>query len=934
MAGSVIRNYTIEVDKINKKSVFSIYPYPVEVLTPNGWENIQEEFEELQAKNLDDNYTLTPDEEQLYQEYKQLADSFYENKIASTIILDTVDPTGIDIVGRDRVQHVLDAETREQIPFGREFAYVHGASKLSGTIILPYDDYSDVYVVSDVDEDGIAELTYVKTKEETDGVRPYYEKVEGQTYIYVDHFSGGGGTQADPYIVSTEQDLNDVRKKPNAWYLQDRDIVMGSFQSGEGFTPIKSFTGIYDGGGFYIKSLYINSSTSETGLFGVCGWGGLIRNLRLIHPNISSSKSNVAALIGTAYNAKIYNCNVVGGEIIGGGNVGAIVGYGSSDLRQAGYLNTNTEIYYCYNYKCVIRTTGNNAGGIAGNLTNGYNGYIGITNVYSTGLVEDITVAKERTGIGGLIGFNSGSSFTNGFWDMEKSTCTYSALGKGLSTSEMKDMSSFLNWSFDIYWYMSEDYNEGYPEHRQFIRYSQGLGEEANPFIITTEFDLNQMRWFRQGYYFRFEDDIKMTEHQTGNGFMPIGFDLVGKEQYVKAYINGNNRSIANLFIYRPANTHVGLFGVISGGLIENLDIIDPNLTGKQYVSPFGYVSNAKLSNCHTDTFASSMIKGTFVGGLVGQVHGGAIIEDCSSNVNISTTNYGGGFVSSLGGNPIIRRCYASGKGENTGGYIAGFFGNIEDSSTCLVEDCFTNTELNGTSVGLFGGYVGRYSQGAIVRRSIAYGKGYYSEGFSGFLASKSTYESPASWTQNFWDRTLNSNAATSFGAAGITTAELKFLGTYNNSSGWDFTSLWLLEQKYNNGYPVLRKLLPVDTPILGFRNEFGKYYTDNAGERLRYLEFGTLVASQTSSPKPVWVQNNADFPVNQLKAWVDSATVAKGMEIDLSMSDTPFLPAQELAFNGILARGGAEKFYVRIKSDITVKTGGTFDLRAKASPM
>ncbi|MFC7561293.1 hypothetical protein ACFQY3_23710 [Paenibacillus farraposensis] len=50
MAGSVIRNYTIEVDKINKKSIFSIYPYPVEILTPNGWESIQEEFEELQEK--------------------------------------------------------------------------------------------------------------------------------------------------------------------------------------------------------------------------------------------------------------------------------------------------------------------------------------------------------------------------------------------------------------------------------------------------------------------------------------------------------------------------------------------------------------------------------------------------------------------------------------------------------------------------------------------------------------------------------------------------------------------------------------------------------------------------------------------------------------------------------------------------------------------
>ncbi|MBE0336980.1 filamentous hemagglutinin [Paenibacillus sp. 23TSA30-6] len=927
MAGSVIRNYTIEVDKINKKSVFSIYPYPVEALTPNGWESIKEEFEELQEKKLDVNDTLTSDEEQMYQEYKQLADSFYENKIASTIILDTVDPTGIDIVGRDRVKHVLDAETREQIPFGREFAYVHGASNLSGTIILPYDDYSDVYVISDADEDGVAELTYVKTKEETDGVRPYYEKIEGQTYIYVDHFSGGGGTQADPYIVSTEQDLDDVRKKPGAWYMQDRDIVMGSLQSGEGFTPIGNssaslvFTGVYDGNGYSIKSLYMNQDRNYVGLFGYTRLA-TIRNVRLIDPSITNKKGYTGALIGCAYNTLIYNCNVISGVVEGqNGYVGGLIGYFYQDN---GSYSGSSIINYSYNYKCNVRSAGNIAGGFIGDVTR-LSGGLSIAYCYSTGTVEDITLARERSNIGGFIGSsNIAAAITNCYWDIETSGVQTSAAGVGKSTSELKTASTFVNWDFAIYWYMSQDYNGGYPEHRQFIRYQSGIGTKEDPFIILTEFDLSQMRWFRNESYFKFEDDIKMTEFQAEDGFYPIGFNLVGKESYFKGYVDGGGRCVANLFIYRPNDSFVSLFGYMMGGWIKNLDIIDCNVTGNSYtVALAGQVSKSTISNCHVDTFSYCKVTstGSHGAGLVGQVTTDGIVEDCSVNVTVVGVNYTGVFAGYVTGNGIIRRCYASGKGESTGDYLGGFLGYGISSS--IVEDCCTVAELNGKTVGGFGGNTATLT----IRRCLALGKAFASSVWSGFI-----YTGSGVFSDNYFDKELYKNVS-STGGSGLTTREMKFRGTYSNTA-WNFDDIWIMDPKYNDGYPALRKLLPLDLPLLGFRNEFGKYYTDNAGERLRYLEFGTLIASQTSSPKPVWLQNNADFPVNQLKTWVDSATVAKGMEIDLSMSDTPFLPAQELAFNGTLARGSAEKLYVRIKSDIAVKTGGTFDLRAKASPM
>ncbi|QNR70411.1 filamentous hemagglutinin (plasmid) [Paenibacillus peoriae] len=933
MGSSVIRNYRITQNKRKKQTTFELYPHPVEVLTPAGWQDIESELQDILKKSQTPGYELTEDEKNLHTEYMELLGMYGENKIASSIVLDTLDIDNIEIVGRDRVKHVLDAETREEIPFVREFAYVYGAANTSGIIILPYDNYDQVYTVSDADEDGVGELSYVKSKEETNAVRPYYEKVDGKTYIYVNHFSGGGGTQTDPYIVSTEQDLFNVRNAKNAWYLQTADITMGSYQSGAGWTPIMDFAGRYDGGGFSIKSLYINSTSDNVGLFGSIA-GGMVHNLRLVNPNVVSTGTNVGSFVGYGYNVRLLNCNVIGGTVQGNGSVGGIVGLAYGDNRYNTPIGSYVYLSYCYNYKCNVRSSGDMAGGLVGRHVNVAYGTLFMESCYSTGKVEDITIAKDRSLISGDVGTSNTLTMTNCFWDIEKSGRS-SGAGTGLSTAEMKKKSSYVNFDFQNYWHIDQNYNEGYPEHRHFIRYANGDGSKANPFLIYTEFDLVQMRWWRHGFNFRFEDDIKMISYQSGNGFNPLGFPLTGKYDNWKSNVDGNGRSISNMFIYRVADIHVSLFGTVEGATIKNLDIIDPNVTGSQYVSPLGTLTtDAKVMNCHSNTFNASSIKGTYTGGLIGSVGANSVTEDSSANVSTSTSNYGGGFVGAVSGAAITRRCYSAGKAENTGGYLGGFFGTIAQSSTCLIEDCFSITEVNGTYVGLFGGYCGGYTNGSMVRRCLAYGKGYASVALVGFLRDRDSSYPPDKWNENYWDKTINPTAAVSLYSVAKTTTEMKAQSVFDSAKGWDWTSVWIISDKYNNGYPVLRKLVPLDLPILGFRNEFGKYYTDNAGEPIRHLEFGTMIASQTSVPRPVWLQNNADFNVNNMRVYVDRSTVAKGMKVELSIAETPFIPLDDLTFSGTYAKGAAAKFYVRLGSDISVKTGGTFDLRAKASPV
>lgn len=942
MDNSVIRNYTITVDKNKKKSTFKLYPYPVEVLTPAGWRNIEEEYLELLKKEKDHAHSLDVEEEKLLREYKELVHHFYEGDLAETIILDTDDPSGIEIVSRKNVPHVRKAEHETNFPHLREFAYVKGAQDISGVIILPYDDYSDVYLVSDSDEDGNAEITTVKTKEETDGVRPYYEKEEGKTLIYVNHFSGGGGTQADPYIVSNEDDLNNVRKSLNAWYVQDRDITMGKYQTGEGFTPIGTisspFTGVYDGNGYQIKSLYMNTNTVYVGLFGAVE-GATIQNIRLNDPNITGSGTSeaVGSLIGLGYNITINNCNVIGGTVTGNSCVGGVIGkaVANRNKRKPGvYMN------YCYNYNCNVRGSDNYVGGMLGYAINETGSSVNVNQCFSSGLTQDVSVTQNKL-VGGLIGATSSYFNSSGcYWDMEKSTQLKSAAGTGLSTADAKEKSSYESWDFDIYWHISQDYNEGYPEHRQFVRYKFGMGTEAEPFIITSEFDLNQMRWWRTGFYFRFEDDINMKDHQTDSGFYPIGWDITGKVigGGFNSIVDGGGHCIYNLYINRFVN-EVGLFGVVTNATIKNLEIIDCNIIASHFCSPFGIITNSTISNCHVRTINSCKITGSVnTAGFASVVHNRVKIEDCSTTINvIAVGTNSGGFVGGVKGTQVeIRRCFTAGRIESSTGYVGGFFGVLDPGGTVsyTIEDCYSEMDVIGTSgVGGFGGNVYHsHNTPSYIRRCIVKGRVQANSTVNAFVNTNST-PITTTFKENYFDNQFLTTTTVT-GAVGKLTAELKHPSTYDSAKGWDFENVWVLDERYNEGYPALRSQLPIEPPLLGFRNEYGKYYVDNYNNILRYLEFGTLVASQTGLPKAVWLQNNADFSVNNLKVFIDENTVAEGMKVELSTSETPFIPVEEIIFNGTFAKGTSAKFYIRLGSDIKVKTGGTFDLRAKASPV
>lgn len=108
-----------------------------------------------------------------------------------------------------------------------------------------------------------------------------------------------------------------------------------------------------------------------------------------------------------------------------------------------------------------------------------------------------------------------------------------------------------------------------------------------------------------------------MEKFQNDKGFKPIG-DIEAMDFNPMIHIpfsgsfDGNNKSIANLYINRPTfdeeNTTgggitVGLFGGITGKpmdpvVIKDLELVEPNITGANRVGALAAAMFTKFENC------------------------------------------------------------------------------------------------------------------------------------------------------------------------------------------------------------------------------------------------------------------------------------------------------------------------------------------------
>ena len=325
-----------------------------------------------------------------------------------------------------------------------------------------------------------------------------------------------------------------------------------------------------------------------------------------------------------------------------------------------------------------------------------------------------------------------------------------------------------------------------------------GAGTAGDPYIIWSIYGLQDMQNHLSSYW-ELGCNINATETSGWNGgagFVPIGNTSTNA---FTGHFDGNNHTISGLYINRPSTNYVGLFGSANGATIKDVTVADAFVVGNLGVGVLegrsGPNYGIQISNCHVSGGVSGI--NTMVGGLIGDLSGGAIIES-SASVTVNCLKACGGFVGIIHAG-TIQRCFSTGNvtGGSSSTAVGGFIGTNTNNNNQLIKDCYARGNAYSNTSSLVGGFVGVWNFATNVIENC-YSTGVSSaKGFCGGLSLGGVI------TDSFWD-VETSGCGSSNGGTGKVTAEMTTNSTFIDA-GWDFDTVWGMDPLINDGYPYLQ---------------------------------------------------------------------------------------------------------------------------------
>jgi len=567
----------------------------------------------------------------------------------------------------------------------------------------------------------------------------------------IDWFEGGG-TEEDPYIIATDDQLALLGTASVLWdkcfvIVSDLDLT-GKDLSRIGICNGMEFTGDVDGKGHVINNLTLGSnkiSVLSLGLFGLVGQGGHISNLGLENVTIlgGDDSERLGGLAGENRGI-VTHCYAIG-SISGGERsrrLGGLVGY-----------NRRGTLTHCY---ATGGITGGNAirflGGLVGDnsgtiiscyadstVTGGYDsrcigGLVGlnpgdVTHCYATGTVVG---GHSSRSIGGLIGAilqgtvtkcYAAASASGGhesiecgglagdYWEEAMIINSYflapsdgggpdNGSGLALTEGQMGQQTSFVGWDFvgltdglnDIW---AVPVGGGYPilwwqlSPLPASPFSDGTGESNDPFLISTADELGRIS----------NNPRFMTAHFSLTNDIDltgVNFFVIGSELYpFSGVFKGNGHKISNLKYSSTDANNVGLFGYVEGrkSEIKDLVLIDPNVeagNGRSVGSLVG-TNCGTINNCHVHngSVAGYSSVGVLVGGNSWFSEGIGRLIKCSATGTVSSESSAGGLVGDNYGTIIDSYSICNVSGS-------GWVGGLVDYNYGTISRCYAGGNVSG----------------------------------------------------------------------------------------------------------------------------------------------------------------------------------------------------------------------------------------------
>ena len=526
-----------------------------------------------------------------------------------------------------------------------ESAYIVSADAIMGSqaakTTMPGLDWDKVWVCEENGYPTAASYDFVGSK----GVA-----WSGYTAPY---YAGGSGTEADPYIIETAEQLARVLKVDltgNKYFKITTDIYLNdvSDENWNENSPRSwfdraalsntAFVGTIDGAGHTVYGLYYNGAS----IFGLIPQASdtTINNLRISKSDITST-SYIAAFIGFPQNTINFSKCIVDEtvNITGSSDTAGFVAYGSPTLvidscaglaNISGATNVGSIVGDCWTGPHTI----SNSFGV-GYPLDAKVGYSSNSPCYSTvGNIRDAstTVILENTDL--MTGPNALANMSElkGFGTTETYPVIYQqgTKGKAWTGSTAAD-------------------------------YAGGIGTEADPYIIETAEQLAKLvkepTAETKGKYYKITADIKVNDTSSNDWkatAKPWFTYNSGSEIFAVSFqgtLDGGGHTISGLY-YDGTDSYVALFPSISNSgvtaNVNNLTIDNSYLNSTGRISAFAaYVyGNVTYDKCKVSENVT--INGKGASGYASYGEGNVTISNSSALATVSGTECAGAFIGNV----------------------------------------------------------------------------------------------------------------------------------------------------------------------------------------------------------------------------------------------------------------------------------------------
>lgn len=477
-------------------------------------------------------------------------------------------------------------------------------------------------------------------------------------------YAGGSGTENDPYIIETPEQLAKLVKEANtankyyklACDIRINDTSKDNWQDNAkqwyGYNKAAEFPGTFagtlDGDGHKIIGLYYNSNHYYVGLF-VAMKNATVKNITLSQGYMATSNAtgNISAFTGYVGGAINYSgCVIEDSVTISGAEASGFGSWGSGNITIS-------------NCASLAKITGKvHAGAFFADV---WSSTLKISNSFGT------SVFSPRRAI----------TSTNNYSTVGDSYGTNVVAEENMKGDSAKNNMPKLDWgtwkttaSFPIVKWVDPNGTKGEVWSGAIaLNYAGGSGTEGDPYLIETPEQLARMVGYdvltkytgniqnnSVNKYYKLTADIYLNDVSKDNWYNLSGLNkwYSSNSSRFCGYFDGNGYTIYGLYTDSSAD-YAGLFPVADAWsadrMFKNITVSHSYISGKSYVGGIVgriYSGNNKcvsFNNCYvTETVVfETKSTSTYCGGIVGYEHPNSSsffsFTGCAVLANVPTGN-------------------------------------------------------------------------------------------------------------------------------------------------------------------------------------------------------------------------------------------------------------------------------------------------------